>query len=78
MEMMVITLLLVSIGDNFAVNAEEGNEEGVEFYILLCTKTNFIIEEFFTYPWGQRFHDTLPSSLVNPLEGLTMWKCGRN
>jgi hypothetical protein len=22
--------------------------------------------------------DTLPSSLVNPLEGLTTWKCGRS
>jgi hypothetical protein len=22
--------------------------------------------------------DTLPSSLVDPLEGLTMWKCGRS
>jgi hypothetical protein len=38
------------------VNVEEGNEEGVDFYILLCTKTSFIIEEPFTYPWGQRFH----------------------
>jgi hypothetical protein len=22
--------------------------------------------------------DALPNSLVDPLEGLTMWKCGRN
>lgn len=42
----------ISLGDNFAMNVEEGYEEGVDFYILLCTKTNFIIEEPFTYPWG--------------------------
>jgi hypothetical protein len=38
------------------MNVKEGNEEGVNFYILLCTKTSFIIEEPFTSPWGQRFH----------------------
>ncbi len=34
----------ISLGDNFAMNAEEGNEERVNFYILVCTQTNFIIE----------------------------------
>jgi hypothetical protein len=46
----------ILVGDNFAVNVEEGNEKGVKFYILLCTKTSFIIEEPFTCPWSQRFH----------------------
>ena len=25
-----------NVGDNFVVNAEEGNSEGVDFYILSC------------------------------------------
>jgi hypothetical protein len=37
------------LGDNFVVNAKEGNEEGVGSYILICTQTNFIVEK----PWGQ-------------------------
>jgi hypothetical protein len=40
----------------FCSDAKEGNEEGVDFYILLCIEINFIIEEPFTYPWGQTFH----------------------
>jgi hypothetical protein len=27
-------VVLVSIGDNFVVLAQEGNDEGIEFYIL--------------------------------------------
>ena len=28
---------VIYVGDNFVVNAEEGNSEGVDFYILKCT-----------------------------------------
>jgi hypothetical protein len=27
----------LELGDNFVINVEEGNNEGVEFYIVLCT-----------------------------------------
>lgn len=27
----------LELGDNFVVNVEEGNEEGVEFYVVLST-----------------------------------------
>ena len=27
---------VIHVGDNFAVNAEEGNSEGADFYILKC------------------------------------------
>jgi hypothetical protein len=37
----------ISLGESFDVNAEEGNEEGVDFY----TKTSFIVEQPFTCPW---------------------------
>jgi hypothetical protein len=39
--------------DNFAMNAKEGNEKGMDFYILIYTQTNFMVEKPFTYPWGQ-------------------------
>ena len=32
----------LSEGDNFAVNAEAGNKEGVEFYLLRCTTTKWM------------------------------------
>ena len=28
---------VIHVGDNFAVNAKEGNSEGADFYILKCT-----------------------------------------
>jgi hypothetical protein len=28
----------LTLGDNLAINAKEGNVEGVDFYILMCTK----------------------------------------
>jgi hypothetical protein len=40
------------LGNNFVVNAKEGNE-GVDFYILICPQTNFVVEKPFTCPWGQ-------------------------
>ena len=33
------------MGDNFAVAAEAGNDEGVDFYILQCTKSMYLVEE---------------------------------
>ncbi len=38
-----LTSCMSYLGDNFAMNAKEGNEEGQDFYILLCTKTIFIV-----------------------------------
>jgi hypothetical protein len=43
------------LGDNFVVNSKEGNIEGVDFYILLCTKIVFTFSKPFTCPWGQQF-----------------------
>ncbi len=41
---------LMCVGDNFAVLTHEGNNEGVEFYILQCQKTSHIVQERFTCP----------------------------
>ena len=35
---------VMQIGDVFAVIAEEGNEEEVDYYLLLCTKTKHSLE----------------------------------
>jgi hypothetical protein len=45
----------MSLGDNFAMNAEKGNKEGQDFYILLCIKIIFTINTPFKCPWGQEF-----------------------
>jgi hypothetical protein len=45
----------MSLGNNFVVNAKEGNEECQDFYILLCTKNIFTINNHFKCPWGQEF-----------------------
>jgi hypothetical protein len=39
-------------GHNFVVNSE-GNDEGVDFYILMCTKTLFAFTTSFKCPWRQ-------------------------
>jgi hypothetical protein len=35
----------LQVGDNFAVPAELGNAEGVDFYIVQCTRTMYTVEE---------------------------------
>jgi len=39
---------LIQLGDNFDVPTMEGNIEGVEFYLLQCTKGKYEIEHEFT------------------------------
>ncbi len=33
----------LTLGDNFSINVEERNVEGVDFYILMCTKTIYTL-----------------------------------
>jgi hypothetical protein len=44
----------ILLGDNFANFAKEGNEEGADFYILLCTQTCFVLDQPFICQWGQQ------------------------
>ena len=46
---------LIRPGDNFAVPAMEGNAEGVEFYILQCTRAKYEVEQGFKCAWGPEF-----------------------
>jgi hypothetical protein len=42
------------VGDNFAVNAKESNEEDVNFYLVLCTQPTHIVAKDFTNPWKKK------------------------
>lgn len=46
---------LIRPGDNFVVPALEGNTEGVEFYILQCTRAKYQVEHGFKCTWGPEF-----------------------
>lgn len=46
---------MTQVGDNFMIPAEEGNDEGVDFYILQCVKAKFQVQEDFLCPWGGDF-----------------------
>ncbi len=45
----------LELGDNFAVNAEEVDSEGVNFYLVLCMQVVHIVEKDFTCQWGIKF-----------------------
>jgi hypothetical protein len=34
----------LEIGDNFAINVEEGNQKVVEFYVVLCTQLVHVVK----------------------------------
>lgn len=42
----------LEVGDNFVVNAKFGNVEGVDFYVICCSKTLHTINENFKFKWG--------------------------
>jgi hypothetical protein len=43
----------LKIGDNLA--AKEGNEEDVDFYVVLCTQPIHVVKEDFTDAWSTKF-----------------------
>ncbi len=45
----------LDVGDNLVVNASKGNDEGVDFWIILCTKPLHTVKEAFTDNWGTVF-----------------------
>ena len=46
---------LVDIGDNFAVSADDGNEESVEYYVLQCQRKKAVVCEGFNCVWRGEF-----------------------
>jgi len=45
----------LEIGDNFAVNAQIGNLEGVDFWVVCCIKPMHTIRKEFIDKWGTSF-----------------------
>jgi hypothetical protein len=45
----------ISIGDNFAVLADEGNDEGVPYYVLQCQRPKFLVHRAFECVWKNTF-----------------------
>jgi hypothetical protein len=43
------------IRDNFTMLADEGNEEGISYYVLQCQRPTFIVCEGFDCVWGNSF-----------------------
>lgn len=47
----------LDIADNFVVNAAQGNDEGVDFWVVICTKPLHTLKEAFTDKWGTSFDE---------------------
>jgi hypothetical protein len=47
----------LEVGDNLAINAKDGNIEGVYFYLILCTKTFHKVWKNFIDHWGTSFDE---------------------
>ncbi len=45
----------LEIGDNFVMNVKIGNLEGVDFWVICCTKPMHIIRKEFTDKWDTSF-----------------------
>jgi hypothetical protein len=45
----------LDVGDNFVVNVEASNSEGVNFRIICCLKPLHHAQKAFTYKWGTSF-----------------------
>lgn len=63
----------LDLGENFATAAEEDNEEGVDFYLLVCCSKPYVVREAFTCPWGEQF---LPGQLAVRARYFQKWGTG--
>ncbi len=48
---------VLDIGDNHAVNAEDGNFKGASFWLIMCTKSLRKVKKAFTNRWGKTFDE---------------------
>ncbi len=48
---------MLKVGDNLAINVEDGNTECVSLYLILCTKTFHKVRKTFTNHWGTSFDE---------------------
>ncbi len=47
----------LEVGDNFVVKTKEGNEEDVDFYLVLCTLPIHIVAKDFINSWKPKFKE---------------------
>ena len=45
---------LILEGDNYVVNVDDQNDEGVDFYIIKFGKTRYLIENYLIDTWGNK------------------------
>jgi hypothetical protein len=43
------------VADNFVINVEFGNVEGMDFYVICCSKILHTVNEDFEFEWGIEF-----------------------
>jgi hypothetical protein len=61
------------IGTNFAVCAENNNDEGVDYYVLSVLRPRFRVQQPFICPWGNEFRIG-----DYAIKGMYYQKFGRN
>ncbi len=60
-----VIAVILEISDNFAINAEVGNSEDVNFWLVCCMKPLHQVKKTFTDKWGTSFstRDVVVASL---------------
>jgi hypothetical protein len=48
---------VLEVGDNLTFNVEDGNLEGVSFYLILCTKALHKVQKAFNDHWRTSFDE---------------------
>ncbi len=46
----------LEVGNNFAINAEEGNSEGQELWVVCCTKPLHMLTSPLKCNWGMKYN----------------------
>lgn len=63
----------LELGENFAIEAEEGNDEGVDFHLLVCCSRPYVVQEPFSCSWGEKF---TPGQLAVKARYYQKWGTG--
>jgi hypothetical protein len=63
----------LEVGDNFIVNAKEGNDEGASFWLILCIEPLHKVKAPFIDNWGSSYEEG-----DDVVEGLYYQKWGIN
>jgi hypothetical protein len=49
--------VILEVDDNFTINVEEGNDEGVTFWVILCIEPLHKVKESFINNWGSSYEE---------------------